>query len=143
MSPGLLITLMNCRRRRRCCYCCPHKNRTNTHTLTHKRTHTHIGRQRDMDTHNSCQKVKIVEQRMQQDQQQRQQREEDIERQQKESMRGARAPPLSLSLCFSLVAFPPAKIVITFCLTEALLWEGDTCKADYWLKGSMGNEVNK
>lgn len=43
----------------------------------------------------------------------------------------------------SLVAFPPAKIVITFCLTEALLWEGDSCKADYWLKGSIGNEVNK
>lgn len=50
---------------------------------------------------------------------------------------------LLLSLSYSLVAFPPAKIVITFCLTEALLWEGDTCKADYWLKGSMGNEVNK
>lgn len=98
MSPGLLITLMNCRRRRRCCYCCPHKNRTNTHTLTHKRTHTHIGRQRDMDTHNSCQKVKIVEQRMQQDQQQRQQREEDKERQQKRVCE-VRAPLLSLSRC--------------------------------------------
>lgn len=128
-TPGLLITLMNCRRRRRCC--CPHKNRNqhiHTHTQTARRSHSRQANghaqflskgknrwaQYATRSTTTTASREVVEQRAKQ-------------RAGKGEWANARA-----LLLLSLAACPAAKIVITVCMTSALLMQVE------WVRKQIG-----